>query len=230
MAEQLSARLRAAAGLVRPGSRAADIGCDHGKLSVFLAQSGICPYVIAADLRPGPLAAAKALVEREGLGAAVDCRLGNGLSVVTKGEVQDIVIAGMGAETIEAILAAADWTQDPALSLVLVPATGHAKLRRWLGENGYALQTELPVRENGHWYTIMRAAYTGCTGIPADLFCAAGLIAGQTGEAAAGYLGWAAEKLKKELAGKCRSGRYEDLDGLRALVMQVEEEEKKCRR
>ncbi|MEG1641196.1 MAG: SAM-dependent methyltransferase, partial [Ruthenibacterium sp.] len=34
---QLDARLAAAAAYVRRGCRVADIGCDHGKLSVYLA-------------------------------------------------------------------------------------------------------------------------------------------------------------------------------------------------
>ena len=51
----LDARLAAAANYVRPGRAAADIGCDHGKLSAWLAGSGRCPRVFACDLRPGPL-------------------------------------------------------------------------------------------------------------------------------------------------------------------------------
>ncbi|MFR2651220.1 MAG: SAM-dependent methyltransferase [Gemmiger sp.] len=38
---------------------AADIGCDHGKLSAALAGSGRCPLVLACDLRPGPLEKAR---------------------------------------------------------------------------------------------------------------------------------------------------------------------------
>ena len=52
---RLDARLQAAADFVRPGSTAADIGCDHGKLSAWLAGSGRCPLVFACDLREGPL-------------------------------------------------------------------------------------------------------------------------------------------------------------------------------
>ena len=37
---RLDARLSAAFAYVRPGHTAADIGCDHGKLSAALAGSG----------------------------------------------------------------------------------------------------------------------------------------------------------------------------------------------
>ena len=36
----LDARLLAAAAYVRRGALAADIGCDHGKLAVYLARTG----------------------------------------------------------------------------------------------------------------------------------------------------------------------------------------------
>ena len=97
-APRLDARLAAAYDFVRPGHAAADIGCDHGKLSAALAGSGRCPLVLACDLRPGPLE--KARVTCAPYGDKVQCRLGSGLSVLEPGEVDDIIIAGMGAETI----------------------------------------------------------------------------------------------------------------------------------
>ena len=76
----LDARLAAAANYVRPGRAAADIGCDHGKLSAWLAGSGRCPRVFACDLRPGPLAKAEKTCAP--WADAVECRLGSGLSVL----------------------------------------------------------------------------------------------------------------------------------------------------
>lgn len=40
IAPKLDERLQAAADLVRPCDTAADIGCDHGKLSAYLACTG----------------------------------------------------------------------------------------------------------------------------------------------------------------------------------------------
>ena len=94
----LDARLAAAANYVRPGRAAADIGCDHGKLSAWLAGSGRCPRVFACDLRPGPLAKAEKTCAP--WADAVECRLGSGLSVLAPGEASEIIIAGMGAEAL----------------------------------------------------------------------------------------------------------------------------------
>ena len=139
-APRLDARLAAAYDFVRPGHAAADIGCDHGKLSAALAGSGRCPLVLACDLRPGPLE--KARVTCAPYGDKVQCRLGSGLSVLEPGEVDDIIIAGMGAETIIEILEVAPWVFDARYNLVLVPATKHSILRRWLARRGFALRAE----------------------------------------------------------------------------------------
>ncbi len=99
MLPTLDARLTAAAELVRPGQPVADIGCDHGKLTAVLAASGRYPKVIGADLRPGPLAKAAQTLEYAGCKDRAELRLGDGLSVLSPGEVSTIVLAGVSAQT-----------------------------------------------------------------------------------------------------------------------------------
>ena len=99
----LDARLAAAAAYVRPGCVAADVGCDHGRLSVALAAQGKCRKIIASDIRPAPLATAQRLVTLHGCGDVVECRLGAGLSVLRPGEADDIVIAGVSGVTRHAL-------------------------------------------------------------------------------------------------------------------------------
>lgn len=184
---RLGARLLAAAGLVRPGVAVADIGCDHGKLSVWLAQGGAVPKVVAVDNRPMPLARAKALAGRCGCAHVVHCRLGDGLQAVAPGEVQDIVIAGMSGETIERILQPYEWIRAGAVRLILVPATRHPQLRRFLCLSGFELETEVPVLDAGRSYTVMAARYTGKACTPTPLFCHLGLMADMDGAAAQTY-------------------------------------------
>ena len=222
------ARLAAAAGLVRPGSRAADIGCDHGRLAAFLVESGRCPFVVAADLRPGPLEKARRLAAARGLEGRVDCRLGDGLSVLRPGEVEDIVVAGMGGETIAAILAAAPWVRRPGCNLVLLPASGQPQLRRWLCENGFALLREVPVTEGRYCYTVLQAAYTGERVSPGPLFCWLGLLRGQRGPAAKAYFAKLLRQLEKELRGRERAGET-GLEGLRRLTEEIGKELAECR-
>ena len=77
------------------GTRRRTSAAITANLSAALAGSGRCPLVLACDLRPGPLE--KARVTCAPYGDKVQCRLGSGLSVLEPGEVDDIIIAGMGA-------------------------------------------------------------------------------------------------------------------------------------
>ena len=213
----LDARLAAAAAYVRPGSTVADIGCDHGKLSAWLAGSRRCPLVFACDLREGPLQKA-----RETCATWADrvvFRLGSGLKVLAPGEAQDIVIAGMGAETIMEILDAAPWVFDGRYNLILVPATKHSLLRRWLARRGFALQSETLCTAAGRWYAVMNARYTGVCAEPTGLWCLSGKTEGQPG--AGIYRAQQLGKLKKYRLGLAPGP---EADGVDALIREMEED------
>ena len=213
----LDARLAAVAAYVRPGSTVADIGCDHGKLSAWLAGSRRCPLVFACDLREGPLQKA-----RETCAPWADrvvFRLGSGLKVLAPGEAQDIVIAGMGAETIMEILDAAPWVFDGRYNLILVPATKHSLLRRWLARRGFALQSETLCTAAGRWYAVMNARYTGICAEPTGLWCLSGKTEGQPG--AGIYRAQQLGKLKKYRL--CLAPGPE-ADGVDALIREMEED------
>lgn len=184
-APRLDARLLTAARLVRPGSPAADVGCDHGRLAAWLVCTGRCPRVVASDLRPAPLACARATCESFGCLDRVDCRLAAGLEGLAPGEVRDIVVAGLSAETTIGILEAAPWVFSPGVRLVLVPATRHELLRRWLAGHGFALVQDVPVESAGRWYAVMAADYTGQVWEPGELWCQLGRTGAHPG--AAGY-------------------------------------------
>ena len=173
---QLGKRLAAVAAMVRPGNRVADIGTDHAYLPVFLLQNGTCPSAIAADIRSGPAASAARTVAAAGLADRISVRLGDGLSPVAAGEAADIVIAGMGGETIAEILAAAGWVRDPAIHLVLQPMSKPERLRRFLMEQGFAILEERVAREDGRLYAVISAAYTGHAVSPKAAACYLGAI------------------------------------------------------
>ena len=196
MLPTLDARLTAAAELVLPGKPVADIGCDHGKLTAVLAASGKYPRVIGADLRPGPLAKAEQTLEHAGCKDRVELRLGDGLSVLSAGEVGTIVLAGVSAQTTWEIIEQASWvSQVGGPRLVMVPATRHSELRRWLWEHGFALAADRPVQAAGRWYAVMAAEYTGEVRTPTFTEC----LFGRTAEwpEGAGYAAWQKAKLPR---------------------------------
>ena len=196
MLPTLDARLTAAAALVREGKPVADIGCDHGKLTAVLAASGKYPKVIGADLRPGPLAKAKQTLEHANCEDRVELRLGDGLSVLSAGEVGTIVLAGVSAQTTWEILEKAPWvSQVGGPRVVMVPATRHSDLRRWLWNHGFALIVDRPVQAAGRWYAVMAAEYTG----EVREACFAECLFGRTGEwpEGADYAAWQRAKLPR---------------------------------
>ncbi len=217
----LDARLAAAAGYVRRGHTAADIGCDHGKLAAYLAASGACPRVIAADLRPGPLARADALCRELGLADKVECRLGDGLAVLRPDEAQDIVIAGVSGVTAAQILDAAPFVPAVGTRFIFVPPSKHGVLRRHLACGGYALRDETPVRAAGRLYTVLCAEYTGAPRTPTLYECAVGKAEKHT-PAAQSYLYRVADLTEKYARGA------DDPDVYLTLAKQVREAAQRC--
>ncbi len=162
----------------------ADIGCDHGKLAVYLAQKGIAARVIAVDKRPLPLAKARGLVLQCGLAGKVECRLGDGLAALSPGEADEVVIAGLSGETVAGIIGAAAWAKGAGTHFVLVPSGRAEVLRVWLGENGFLVGRELAVCEGGRPYAALSARHTGGVKTPRGLDAELGLLQNDDGPAA----------------------------------------------
>ena len=86
----------------------------------------------------------------------IDFRLCDGLLGMDPDEVDTIVIAGMGGETIIHILSAADWTKTPdQYTLLLQPMTKAGELRRWLVDNGYRFVDERLIWDKNFLYPVM---------------------------------------------------------------------------
>lgn len=149
----LTPRLTAVARLVHQAAHLADVGTDHAYLPVRLLLDGRIEYAIAADLREGPLSRARETAARYGVEGRISFRLCDGLSGVGREEVDTVAIAGMGGETIAAILSAAPWTRE-GTRLLLQPMTSFPDLREWLQKNGYSILREHIVREGKRLYTI----------------------------------------------------------------------------
>lgn len=160
---KLQERLLRIAGYVPLGSVAADIGTDHALLPVHLVKQGICHRVIATDIHTGPLATARSTVALYSLRKQVELRQGDGLEVVQPGEIDVIIIAGMGGSKIVEILGRA---QDVLLltgRLILQPLGGVAQVRRWLLGNGWILADEDLVLDDDHYYEIIVSEHQAAT-------------------------------------------------------------------
>lgn len=157
----LSGRLQMLADMVTRGNRVADVGCDHGFLSIYLVQQGISPSTLAMDVRKGPLAAAARHVAQSGLEAYIQTRLSDGLTAYEAGETETIVCAGMGGRLMARILEQGIKKAVCAHELILQPQSELGEFRRFLAEKGFSIIAENAIREEGKYYFAMRAVPGG---------------------------------------------------------------------
>lgn len=136
------------------GPVVADIGCDHAWLSAQAVRTGRACRVYACDVAQGPLNRARATIEKEGVAESVIPLLSDGLQALPEACSQ-IVIAGMGAETIVSILESGADRLDPDTRLLLSPHTKASVLRDWLDHNGWRICREQFVQDRGRFYPVM---------------------------------------------------------------------------
>ena len=147
--------------LIAPGVGLIDVGTDHGYLPVRLAAEGYRGHLYASDIREGPLSAAKRNAAEADVAARIRFLLSDGLEACPPEDVDTIVIAGMGGDTICGILDRAEWCMDPRYHLILQPMIKAEILRYWLCHNGFLIDREELVEDGGTIYQIVCAVFTG---------------------------------------------------------------------
>ena len=154
---QLSKRLQAVAGLVTPGNRVADVGCDHAYISIFLAEKKLSPRIIAMDINRGPIERAKENISKYGYGAIIEVRRSDGLKLLQPGEADTILIAGMGGVLMKQILNCRPEVLSEAEELILQPQSDIHLVRETLREYGFYITAENMLMEDGKYYVCMKA-------------------------------------------------------------------------
>ena len=154
----LSDRLLACCAFVHPGDRVADVGCDHGYLSIHLLQTGVASHVYASDVRQGPLSSAKRNAASYGVTQNIDFFLADGVQDLPR-DFDTLVCAGMGGDTMISILSAAPWLKSDRYRLILQCQSKTPLLRRYLSENGWEIKQETVLRDGRFLYTVMEVLW-----------------------------------------------------------------------
>lgn len=134
----------------------ADIGSDHGYATIYALENGLTDRVIATDISKLSLAKTEKLVAEAGLADKVNCRVGDGFTVLKEGEADVAFVAGMGADLIADIVIQSEAVSKSFSSMVLQPMNPAERLRIKLSENGYEITKEAVVFENRKWYSILK--------------------------------------------------------------------------
>ncbi|WP_046173856.1 tRNA (adenine(22)-N(1))-methyltransferase [Domibacillus indicus] len=154
---QLSKRLETVASFIKPAQTFADIGSDHAYLPCYAVKKGLAERAVAGEVVEGPFQSAKRQVASDGLSEQIDVRKGSGLAVLSPGEVECITIAGMGGPLIASILEEGREKLNGVQKLVLQPNIAAHAVRSWLNENGWAIETEAILEEDGQVYEVISA-------------------------------------------------------------------------
>lgn len=137
----------------------ADIGTDHGIIPIRLIQDGFQHTVVASDLREGPLNKAIRAAADLGMSSHINFVLTNGLQGIDQYDIDTIIIAGMGGETITTILDIDYWCCEPGFTLILQPMTQAHILRYWLVHNDFIIKEEHLQKDEGKIYNIFKVEY-----------------------------------------------------------------------
>lgn len=166
----ISNRLKTIAQLVTPQNRVVDIGTDHGYVPVYLLRQGITNFAIAADLSSGSLEKARLHAARAGYladeknapfceeeaNARIECRLSDGLEKIMPGEVDTIIIAGMGGILMKRILQDGLAVVQAAKELILSPHRDADLIRSFVTECGFSITEDFVLVDKKKTYVILK--------------------------------------------------------------------------
>jgi tRNA (adenine22-N1)-methyltransferase len=151
---RIDERLTAIANLIGGGA-VADVGCDHGKLGYYLVSTDRAERVIATDISAPSLRKATELAYDNGVAEIMETRLGDGLSPIKSGEVDTVIIAGLGGDVMAEILKSARLDAKKFKHFVLSPNTHPEKVRRELASSNHFIVKDFLTECAGKYYTII---------------------------------------------------------------------------
>ena len=145
---RLSPRLEEIVTLVDPCNRVVDVGTDHALLPIALIKRDVVKSGLGVDKNRAPLVQARINRVNSDCCETLELLCSNGLSGVTLASDDLVVMAGMGGNTIQKILAETPWRG----TMILQPNSGAPMLRKWLYEQGWSATVETLIQDKGQWY------------------------------------------------------------------------------
>jgi len=185
---ELSKRLKAVADLVTEGLAVADVGTDHGYIPIYLIESQKSRAVIAMDVNDGPLLRAAEHIAECQLERYIEVRKSDGLKELYPGEVDSVIMAGMGGALMIRIMEEGRGILDHLTEFILQPQSEVARVREYINSydsvclqgheyrdraktcfqpngHGFRIIDEDMVFEDGKYYPIMKVHPTGTSDV-----------------------------------------------------------------
>ena len=150
----LSKRLQSVLNYIEPTDKVADIGADHGYLTIAMYEKGV-KYLQVVENKKGPLERAKQnLMDYENISFS----LSDGISDLEP-YIDTVTICGMGGLNIVEIL---NNNLDTAKSLKKIVMQANSKtyeLREFLSKNGFQIIDEDFIKDSDQYYEIIIATF-----------------------------------------------------------------------
>ena len=157
---KLSERMLMNVSLIPKGFCVADIGCDHGFVSIYLIENKLAKHVIAMDVAKGPLDRAKEHIMNAGLTDSIETRLSDGVTGLEllgdKLEAEVLLMAGIGGHLAVKLVKDNISKCRGASYIILQPQSDLDFVRNSMYELGFTIDMEDMVFEDGKYYTSMR--------------------------------------------------------------------------
>ena len=212
----LSKRLQRCADYIGCANRIADIGCDHGYLGISLLKNGQVKSVIAADIRPMPLQAAKENAKRFGFDEQMEFFLSDGASAIPR-DFDVMVCAGMGADTMISIIENAPWLKSTSYRLILQCQSKTAMLRKYLNENGFSIVRESAIKDGRFLYSVMEVVFKQEVPFTPGQCHFSPALAKELTEENIAYYRQVVTRLEREVAGQKEAADPVSMEALREL-------------
>ncbi|NLJ95478.1 MAG: SAM-dependent methyltransferase [Clostridiaceae bacterium] len=155
-----SNRIAQIAALIEPGSFVIDIGTDHAHLPIALIQNNICQKVLAIDANKKPLLTAKTNIKRFNMQDNINLMLNNDLDGISLDGDETIVLAGLGGFLISKILEKHKSKFTSKHRFLLQPNWTWYDLRKYLADNGFAINQEIVLKDQGRYYSLLDVQFT----------------------------------------------------------------------
>lgn len=146
---RISKRLKAITLYISSDDCVADVGCDHGLLSIYLVENKLVKKVIASDINQNALNSAIANIKKRNLN--IETILSDGIENIPLKEINTLIISGMGTSTILHILN--DNKKLKKIDKLIIQSNNdYYLLRSSLNEKGYYLEEENYTLDKNKWY------------------------------------------------------------------------------
>lgn len=155
----LNRRLQAVASLIDPCDVLVDIGSDHGYLPLQLIKDGRIKSAVLSELREKPLEQARKHFAEEGLSDKARFVLSDGIHAISE-QVEHVVIAGMGFETIIHIIDQDIQKFMRCHQIILQSNTKVELVREYMQSKQFELIDECFVIDRKHPYIVMKYRYS----------------------------------------------------------------------